>query len=72
MAATTSRPASTGCRTPIPIAAEILDLFRATYGADQAAIWLQRWRMFYLACAELFGYAGGEQWLVGHYRFVRR
>lgn len=51
---------------------EILALFRATYGADQAAIWLQRWRMFYLACAELFGYAGGEQWLVGHYRFVRR
>ncbi|MCB1613457.1 MAG: class I SAM-dependent methyltransferase, partial [Xanthomonadales bacterium] len=51
---------------------EILDLFRATYGADQAAVWLQRWRMFYLACAELFGYAGGEQWLVGHYRFVRR
>jgi cyclopropane-fatty-acyl-phospholipid synthase len=36
--------------------AEILDLFRATYGADQAAVWLQRWRIFYLACAELFGY----------------
>jgi len=51
---------------------EILDLFRATYGMENAAIWLQRWRMFYLACAELFGYAGGEQWLVGHYRFVRR
>ena len=52
--------------------AEILELFKATYGADQAAIWLQRWRMFYLACAELFGYAGGEQWLVGHYRFARK
>ena len=47
-------------------------VFKATYGSDQAAIWLQRWRMIYLACAELFGYAGGEQWLVGHYRFVRR
>ena len=52
--------------------AEIMELFKATYGADQAAIWLQRWRMFYLACAELFGYAGGEQWLVGHYRFARK
>ena len=52
--------------------AEILELFRITYGAENAAIWLQRWRMFYLACAELFGYADGEQWLVGHYRFVRR
>jgi cyclopropane-fatty-acyl-phospholipid synthase len=49
----------------------ILRLFETTYGAD-AARWLQRWRMFYLACAELFGYANGEQWLVGHYRFVRR
>jgi cyclopropane-fatty-acyl-phospholipid synthase len=51
---------------------EILAIFRATYGAGQEAIWLQRWRMFWMACAELFGYAGGEQWLLGHYRFVRR
>ncbi len=50
----------------------ILAQFKATYGEKNAAVWLQRWRMFYLACAELFGYAGGEQWLVGHYRFARR
>jgi len=31
-----------------------------------------RWRVFFLACAELFGYAGGGEWLVAHYRFVRR
>lgn len=32
----------------------------------------QRWRVFFLACAELFGYAGGSEWLVAHYRFVHR
>jgi cyclopropane-fatty-acyl-phospholipid synthase len=32
----------------------------------------QRWRVFFLACAELFGYAAGREWLVAHYRFARR
>jgi cyclopropane-fatty-acyl-phospholipid synthase len=43
---------------------------RAAYGAD-AALWNQRWRMFWMACAELFGYAGGQEWVVAHYRFAR-
>ena len=48
----------------------ILQIFRETYGAD-AQVWLQRWRVFFLACAEMFGYEQGREWGVGHYRFVK-
>ena len=48
-----------------------LESLRRVHGGD-AAVWLQRWRVFYLACAELFGYSNGEEWRVGHYRFRRR
>ena len=46
-------------------------VLRDAYGPAEAARWFQRWRMFFMAVAELFGYAGGTEWLVGHYRFVR-
>ncbi|MGQ0502487.1 MAG: SAM-dependent methyltransferase [Panacagrimonas sp.] len=52
--------------------AEIMPVFRAAYGEAGAAIWFQRWRMFYMAVAELFGYAGGNEWGVGHYLFQKR
>ncbi len=50
----------------------ILAIFEAGYGKAQAPIWVQRWRMFYMAVAELFGYAGGNEWGVGHYLFSKR
>ncbi|HZR38027.1 MAG TPA: cyclopropane-fatty-acyl-phospholipid synthase family protein [Nevskia sp.] len=52
--------------------AAIMPVFRATYGEAQAAVWFQRWRMFYMAVAELFGYAGGNEWGVAHYLFAPR
>ncbi len=48
---------------------EIMALFRETYGPKQADRWFQRWRVFFMACAELFGYRHGEEWGVSHYRF---
>ncbi len=52
--------------------AEIRPILRETYGADQEQRWWMRWRMFFMACAELFGYEDGQQWAVSHYRFARR
>jgi cyclopropane-fatty-acyl-phospholipid synthase len=51
---------------------EVLRLFEGVYGKAEAKVWAQRWRMFWMACAELFGYAGGNEWLVAHYRFQKR
>ncbi len=51
---------------------QILPLFRNTYGHELSKVMFQRWRMFYLACAELFGYRGGEEWGVAHFLFSRR
>ncbi len=50
---------------------EVLAVMRETYGDAEAKRWLNRWRMFFLAVAELFGYRGGTEWFVAHYRFVR-
>lgn len=50
---------------------EVLAVLTEAYGAAAAPLWHQRWRMFWMACAELFGYAGGREWMVAHYRFTR-
>jgi cyclopropane-fatty-acyl-phospholipid synthase len=50
----------------------VIKVLASAYGAEHAKLWHQRWRMFWMACAEMFGLENGNQWLVGHYRFVRR
>ncbi|MDH4133175.1 MAG: cyclopropane-fatty-acyl-phospholipid synthase family protein [Gammaproteobacteria bacterium] len=50
---------------------QALKVLARTYGADTAAQWLQRWRIFFMACAELFGHNHGQEWWVSHYLFER-
>lgn len=50
---------------------QVLPILASAYGAE-AERWYQRWRLFFLACEELFGYRRGTQWMVGHYRFAAR
>ena len=51
---------------------EIMPLFEETYGKEQAVKWWVYWRIFYMACAELWGYNGGEEWIVSHYLFSKK
>jgi cyclopropane-fatty-acyl-phospholipid synthase len=46
---------------------EIEGIFRSVYGND-TALWMRRWRWFFLATSGLFGYADGSEWGVSHYR----
>jgi cyclopropane-fatty-acyl-phospholipid synthase len=49
---------------------EVLAVLREPYG-ESAQVWFNRWRLFWMACAELFGYAAGSEWLIAHYLFER-
>ena len=49
----------------------IMKIFSKTYG-DDAKLWFQRWRIFFMSCEKLFGYNNGSEWGVSHYRFSKR
>ncbi len=49
-----------------------LALCSQTYGADQRVKWFVYWRIFFMACEELWKYANGEEWMVSHYLFERK
>jgi cyclopropane-fatty-acyl-phospholipid synthase len=50
---------------------ELLRVLARVHGEGQARRRLAMWRLFFLACAELWGFRGGREWLVSHYRFER-
>ncbi|MCZ8129953.1 MAG: cyclopropane-fatty-acyl-phospholipid synthase [Steroidobacteraceae bacterium] len=49
----------------------IRPLLAATYGAENVTKWWVYWRVFFMACAELWGFRGGREWLVSHYLFEK-
>jgi cyclopropane-fatty-acyl-phospholipid synthase len=49
----------------------LFPLLERTYGKASAPLWWGRWRIFFMACAELFGFDEGEEWWVSHYLFER-
>jgi cyclopropane-fatty-acyl-phospholipid synthase len=51
---------------------QILPIMQDVYGPKDAERWLQRWRIFFMACAELWGYCNGREWLVAHYLLNKR
>jgi cyclopropane-fatty-acyl-phospholipid synthase len=50
----------------------IMPLLAATYGEREQLKWWVYWRVFFMSCAELWGYAGGREWLVSHYLFAKK
>lgn len=52
--------------------AEIMPLFEQTYGKENAVKWWVYWRIFYMACAELWCYNDGNEWIVSHYLFQKK
>jgi cyclopropane-fatty-acyl-phospholipid synthase len=51
---------------------ELMPVLAATYGEDAAPLWWIRWRVFFMACAELWNFQGGSEWFVSHYLFEKR
>ena len=51
---------------------EILNLFSKVYGEENKIKWFVYWRVFFMSCAELWGYENGNEWFVSHYLFKKR
>jgi len=50
---------------------EVMQIMEKTYGKENALKWFVYWRIFYMACAELWGFKDGKEWMVCHYLFTK-
>ncbi|HMZ90469.1 MAG TPA: class I SAM-dependent methyltransferase, partial [Chitinophagales bacterium] len=51
---------------------EIMPILAETYGAEQSVKWWVYWRIFFMACAELWNFNNGREWIVSHYLFTKK
>jgi cyclopropane-fatty-acyl-phospholipid synthase len=51
---------------------ELQPVLKSAYGDGKEREWFVNWRLFFLACAELWGFENGQQWIVSHYLFEKR
>lgn len=50
---------------------DVMGVMKQVYGSEQAIKWWVYWRIFFMACAELWGYDNGNEWMVSHYLFQK-
>ena len=50
---------------------KVMKTLEKIYGKDNSKKWFQRWRIFFMSCAELWGYRDGNEWKVVHYLFKK-
>jgi len=50
----------------------VMKVLERTYGPEDAAVWFRRWRIFFMACSESWGFRNGQEWIVSHYLFRKR
>ena len=51
---------------------KVTDIFTRTYGINNVSQQIFNWRMFFIYCAETFGFKDGNEWIVSHYLFRKR
>ena len=50
----------------------VMPILEKTYGAEDAGVWFRRWRIFFMACSECWGFLNGQEWIVSHFLFKKR